>query len=332
MSRRVDPSDVSIVVPVGGPAAAWGRCARSLARLNPPPGEIVVVLDGRNEDLAATAIGIGAELVELERRGGPARARNRGAQAARGEILLFLDSDVDAPPDLVAAVAGLLAEEDRPAAVIGSYDDAPGDPGFLSQYRNLMHHHVHQAARPEASTFWAGCGAVSRQVFLDVGGFDESYVRPSVEDIELGARLIAAGHEIRLVKDLQVKHLKRWRLGDMLRTDLWARAVPWTELMLAEGRMINDLNVKTRDRLSVVLAFLTLAALPAALWSPWSLAPAIAALVLVVLLNGRIFLFFGRRRGWLFALGTIPLYWIYLIVCGLGYGIGWLRHLTVRRA
>ena len=66
-----------------------------------------------------------------------------------------------------------------------------------------------------------------------MGGHDERYRRPCIEDIELGYRLRDAGHEIRLCRDLQVKHLKRWRLGDMLTTDLLKRAVPWTRLMLA---------------------------------------------------------------------------------------------------
>ena len=244
-----------MIVPLGGAAPAWDHCARSLSRLDPPPGELVVVLDGPNDRLAAKAGEIGARVVSLERRGGPARARNRGARATGKEILLFLDSDVEAPADLASRVAALFSAEAGPTAVMGSYDDDPGHPGFLSQYRNLLHHFVHQTGREEASTFWAGCGAVRRRAFLAVGGFDERYAEPSIEDIELGGRLVRAGHAIRLVKQIQVKHLKRWRLGDMLATDLWRRAVPWTRLMLRHGRMVNDLNVGNRNRLSVAAAF-----------------------------------------------------------------------------
>lgn len=74
-------------------------------------------------------------------------------------------------------------------ALIGSYDDDPKSPDFISQYRNLMHCSVHQTGRSEASTFWSGCGAIRREVFLESGGFDETYVRPAIEDIELGYRL-----------------------------------------------------------------------------------------------------------------------------------------------
>jgi cellulose synthase/poly-beta-1,6-N-acetylglucosamine synthase-like glycosyltransferase len=214
--------------------------------------------------------------------------------------------------------------------VIGSYDDAPAEPGFLSQYRNLLHHVVHQGGDERASTFWAGCGAVRREAFEEVGGFDESYADPSIEDIELGARLVQAGHTIRLVKDLQVKHLKRWRLANMLATDLWRRAVPWTELMLRQGRMVNDLNVKTSDRLSVVVAFVLLASLLAAWRWPALLGVAILAMLSVVALNAGLFRFFRRRRGVLFAVGAVPLYWVFLLICGFGFALGLLRHLLRR--
>jgi GT2 family glycosyltransferase len=326
----VRPSDVAVIVPVGGAAPAWRQCAESLARLDPSPGEIVAVIDGPNDDLAARAAEIPAQVVALGEQGGPARARNRGVQTSSRAVLLFLDADVEAPGDLVARVADLFTEDRELAAVIGSYDDAPGDPGLLSQYRNLLHHFVHQNGRERASTFWAGCGAVRRAAFQEVGGFDESYADPSIEDIELGARLIRAGHGIRLVKDLQVKHLKRWRLDDMLATDLWRRAVPWTELMLRHGRMVNDLNVKTTDRLSVVLAFGLLAALLAGWRWPALLGVAGLALLATLALNAGLFRFFRRRRGVLFAASTIPLYWAFLLISGVGFALGVLRHLFGR--
>lgn len=337
----VTAADISVIVPVGGAAPHWPRCAQSLAHLDPPPGELVVVIDGPNDSQTAQAAEIGATVVVLDQTGGPARARNRGAERASGKLLLFLDSDVEAPPRLLAQVAELFNDHPEMAAVMGSYDDAPGDPGFVSQYRNLLHHHVHQTGREIASTFWAGCGAVRRSVFEAAGGFDaERYAVPSIEDIELGARWVSSGHTVRLAKDLQVKHLKRWTLGGMIRTDLWCRAVPWTVLMLSAGELVNDLNVKTRDRLSVVLAFLPLGLVPAAL-AAWLLLPgaglaltllaaAVLALVLMVALNAEVFRFYHRVRGGLFAAGVVPLYWIYLLICGLGFGLGLLRHLLAR--
>ena len=329
--RPVTAADVAVVVPVGGAAPTWARAAESLGRLGPPPGEIVAVIDGPDEAQAAVAAAIGATVLVLDERGGPARARNRGARAAGRPILLFVDADVEVPVDLAARVAGFFTAHPEVAAVFGSYDAQPAAPGLVSQFRNLLHHFVHQTSCETASTFWAGCGAVRREAFEGVGGFDESWTEPSIEDIELGSRLVATGQTIRLVKDLHVKHLKQWRLADMLVTDLWRRAVPWSELMFRERRLIDDLNVKNRDRLSVVLAFVALFALAAAWRSPLWLGACAAALALVVVLNGGFFGFLRRQRGVRFAIGAVSLYWMYLLVCGLGFGLGLVRYLAGRR-
>jgi hypothetical protein len=325
----VSPSDVSIVVPVGGAAPAWTRAAASLARLDPPPGEVVVVVDG-GDPRAVRAAPVGATVIALDARGGPARARNRGAHAATRDLLLFLDADVEVPSDLVARVAAAFTGDERAAAVFGSYDDAPADPGLVSQYRNLLHHFVHQRASERASTFWAGCGAVRRHAWLEAGGFDERYATPSIEDIELGTRLVAAGHAIRLVKTIQVRHLKRWTLGQVLSTDLLARAVPWTELMLGNGRLVNDLNVTVQSRVSVALALASAVALPlAAVW-PVLLLVALLCVAGWLALNAPLFRFFFERHGLRFAVATVPLYWLYLLICGAGFAIGLVRHLTRR--
>src|SRR5947207_1321887 len=81
-------------------------------------------------------------------------------------------------------------------ALIGSYDESPLSAGFVSQYRNLLHCYTHQNGRREASTFWAGCGAMRRDRFVHHAGFDERYRYPSIEDIELGVRLRQAGERI----------------------------------------------------------------------------------------------------------------------------------------
>lgn len=321
---------VSVIVPVGGAAPAWPRSAESLARLDPPPHEIVVVFDGPQQH----PLGIAPESaihVQLDANGGPARARNRGVEQSSGDVVFFLDSDIEVPSDLIRQVQHLFSSDGAPDAVIGSYDDAPGDPHLVSQYRNLLHHYVHQTGEEKASTFWSGCGAVRRDAFLAVEGFDESYAEPSIEDIELGARLLQAGHEIRLVKDLQVKHLKRWTFAGMVHTDLFKRAIPWTEQMLRSGGLVNDLNVKTSDRVSVALAGLLLASLPLSIfWRParW-ISAALAAGILG--LNAALFRFFRRVRGVAFSLGTIPLYWVYLLICGAGFAIGWLRYFVLSR-
>jgi GT2 family glycosyltransferase len=197
------------------------------------------------------------------------------------------------------------------AALIGSYDDAPGAPNFLSQYKNLFHHYTHQRGCEEASTFWGACGAVRREVFLAVGGFDEAYRYPSIEDIELGYRLKRAGHSIHLCKQVQVKHLKRWEAFNLLRAEVFYRALPWTELLWRDRQFVNDLNLQTSSRLSIVLVYSLLLTLVGSFW--WLGALGIAGIISLTLLilNLPVYQFFLKQRGLVFTLKVVPWHWFY---------------------
>src|SRR3990170_5504051 len=225
---------VSVIVPVRNSPAYLARCLEAVLASAYVGYECIVVDDGSTDDTRAVARRFPVRLIELPGGPyGPGYARNRGAEAARGDILLFVDADVIITADTIREVVETMAARPQPAAVFGSYDDSPGSQEFLSQYKNLFHHFVHQQANEEAATFWAGCGAVRREVFLALGGFDvQRYPRPCIEDIELGYRLRAAGHEIALNKQIQVKHLKRWTLRGIARSDIIDRGIPWTLLIL----------------------------------------------------------------------------------------------------
>lgn len=102
---------------------------------------------------------------------------------AIGDVLWFVDSDVIAWDDGARRLLEVFADP-TVSAVFGSYDTTP-EGSWFARYKNLMHRYYHQTARRTAKTFWAGCGAVRADMFLEVGGFDvETYRVPSIEDIE----------------------------------------------------------------------------------------------------------------------------------------------------
>ena len=248
---------VSIVIPAYNCAAYLRSCLEHLKRSTVQPMECIVVDDGSTDDSADIARKYGAHVISGGPRSGPAHARNVGAKAAKGDILFFIDSDVCVYPNTVAKMAAHFDGNAGLDAVIGSYDDSPKVRDFLSQYRNLMHCYVHQNGHEEACTFWSGCGAIRRSVFLDHSGFDDkTYRRPAIEDIELGYRLKRAGRKMVLDPTMQVKHLKAWSFFELVKTDILNRGVPWTELILRDRFLPNDLNIQLSQRVSVALVFL----------------------------------------------------------------------------
>jgi GT2 family glycosyltransferase len=298
----------------------------SLNEFVPSDTEIIIVVDGGADDSWQMAQEFGAKVIQLPTAGGPARARNLGASVAQADILFFIDADVTIAADTLNQIAIAFKEQPDLAALIGSYDDAPGASNFFSQYKNLFHHYTHQTASEEASTFWGACGAIRRHIFLKMGGFDERYRYPSVEDIELGYRLKRAGYRIQLNKRVQVKHLKRWGIISLLKAEIFYRALPWTELLWRDRQFVNDLNLKTSSRLSLLLTYGLLIALLTAWWWIGTLALAGVCGLVLLALNLPVYRFFLRKRGLKFALQTIPWHWLYFFYSGLAFTLGTLRY------
>jgi GT2 family glycosyltransferase len=246
---------VSVVVPVFNGGSGLEKCLAAIFASSYPVFECILVDDGSTDGMAKSATEqFGVHLIQLEEQSGPARARNQGAAQARGDILFFTDADVMIHPDaLQQAVAALQSEPDI-SAVFGSYDDQPDHPSFLSQYRNLLHHWVHQTSSEEATTFWTGCGAIYRDVFINMNGFSEKFERPSIEDIELGMRMREAGYRIRLEKTLLATHMKHWSMRGVIKTDVFQRGVPWMLLLLSSQQLNSDLNLGYRARIATALA------------------------------------------------------------------------------
>jgi glycosyltransferase involved in cell wall biosynthesis len=313
---------ISVIVPVHNAAQDLKSCLEAVRSSTYPHYECIVVDDGSTDDSLAVARRLADQAIALPTRGGPARARNVGVRSAAGEILFFIDADVGITPRTIEQVAALFAQDPTVDAIIGSYDDAPAAANFISQYKNLFHHFVHQQANEQASTFWSGCGAIRRELFLQVGGFNEGYTRPCIEDIELGYRLHAAHRVIRLNKNLQVKHLKRWTLWGLLKSDVLDRGIPWTMLMLQSQHIPNDLNLRAIQRISALLAYLLLFLVGVAVGYPPALGAALLALLAIILMNWRFYAFFVRRRGLLFATAVIPLHILYYWYSGVAFAVG----------
>ena len=250
----------------------------------------------------------GVEVVTEPRDGGPAAARNAGVARSVGEIVVFVDADIEVHPDALRRLREVLERDPGLAAVFGGYDDRPAVTTAVSRFRNLLHHHVHASSPGPATTFWAGLGAVRREAFDAVGGFDaQRYPHPSIEDIELGMRLHAAGHRILLEPAVRGTHLKRWTLASMLATDLGARGAPWVALRLERGGAGGGaLNLSWRQRLAALAA---VAAAGAALTGRGRLAA--AALAAMIVPNARFYALLARLGGPRLALSGVPLHLIH---------------------
>lgn len=310
---------ISVIMPAFNAAHYLERSLPPLIQLR-DQGDVseVIVVDDCSTDPSnvETARRLGATIMSTPVNSGPGAARNIASKAAVGEIVWFVDADVVAHATGPSKVREAFADKTVVAA-FGSYDDKPPAKGFASQYKNLVHRYYHQRGRSDASTFWAGCGAVRRTSFLAVGGFDQgSYKKPAIEDIELGHRIRDAGGRIRLVHGLLGTHLKKWSLVELVRTDIFQRALPWSRLLLSSPRRDDDLNVSKAEKVRAIIAMAWIAsvlALPLALLVPELLWVVALTTVAMVLANWPLVKFFYNRHGLLFAVTALLFHQVYYL-------------------
>jgi GT2 family glycosyltransferase len=259
-----------VVIPATDQPTTVDRVVLAIEQAASPPEEVIVVDEP-------------AHLVS-------SAARNRGARRAHGDILVFVDADVEVHADAFTRIRAAFDDDPQLTAVFGAYDDEPAGASLVSDFRNLLHHHVHHQGAGSATTFWTGLGAVRREAFHNTGGFDETLAW--IRDIEFGMRLSRNGGVIVLDPSIQGKHLKRWTLTSMLETDLFRRGVPWLRLILERRADSAALNLSWRHRIGAGASVVLVAAL--ARRNVRLAATALAALSLV---DGDFYALLLRRGG-----------------------------------
>ncbi len=336
---------ISVIVPAY-------KAAHYLERALPPliamrdSGAVteVIVVDDCSPDPATveTARQLGATVLIMPANGGPGAARNLAARAAVGDVLWLVDADVvahETGPEKIRAAF----QDPATGAVFGSYDTNPPERNFASTYKNLVHRYYHQRARGESDSFWSGCGAVRRKVYLDLGGFDErQFGRPAIEDVEFGHRIRAAGWTIRLTPDLLGTHLKRWTLVEVMRTDIFQRAIPWSFLILSGRGVSNDLNVSTGERFKAAMAGLlavSLLAMIALAFQPAAVFAFLGIAAIAAALNLPLISFFAGERGPWFAVRALLYHQVYYLysstafaLCALAFHLGGRKNYVVSAA
>src|SRR5579862_5646227 len=274
---------LSVVIPATNGPQTLERALAAVQASGLPPDEVLVI------DEPSTA--------------GPAEARNLGAERATGDVLVFVDADVEVAANALGRIRDAFEFDHELAAVFGSYDDDPAGEGLVSDFRNLLHHHVHQENAGAAMTFWAGLGAIRKDSFTRAGGFDAArFPEPSVEDIELGIRLVRRGEKVLLDPSIQGKHLKAWTLASMVHTDLWRRGVPWLRLILEDGSSSTALNLGRRHRVAAAASAGVAVAL-----GRRKVKLAGALLVLAVAVDAPFYVLLYRRRGPRLLAAGVPL-------------------------
>lgn len=251
-------ASVSVIVPVHGRVALTRRCLDAVLTETGVAREVIVVDDASPDDTQAVlgAYGERIRVVTLAENRGYAAACNAGAEAAGGELLLFLNNDTEPREGWLEALLSY-AEASPEAAVIGAKLLYPtgavqhsgvviGQDGYPHNlYAGLPGEHpaVNRSRPLQAVT--GACMLVRRDAFERAGGFDTGFAN-SLEDVDLCLRIGEAGGKVHYCHRAVVTHLESASRG---RRDRFERSVALYRERWRERVRRDDLEIYTEDGL-----------------------------------------------------------------------------------
>lgn len=259
----------SVIIPAYNAERTLSLTLEALRRQTVPREEyeVIVVDDGSTDGTAEVARAYGVRLIRQQNQG-PAAARNVGVREARGEIVLFTDSDCEPREDWIEKLTAPFADPE----VVG----AKG--AYLTRQRSLMARFVQleyedrydrMARFAQIDFIDTYSAAYRRAVFLANRGFDTIFPTASVEDQEFSFRLAQKGYKMVFVPDARVYHLHDETLTQYVRRKFFIGYYKALLTRWLPERLITDTHTPPVLKLQLVLMALILAlVLPAFVWTP----------------------------------------------------------------
>ena len=310
---------ISVIIPAYNEERNIAACLSSIFESSYSNFEVIVIDDNSNDQTLNIIDKFPCKVIKMEKNAGQARARNLGVHASHGDILIFLDADIAVEKDTLAQMVESLQNKPNVSALFGSFQKNTISNNFFTVYKNLRHHFTHQNSRKYAATFCGGFGAMRRNVFIEIGGFNEKF--RFLEDIELGYRLYKQNHKIYLDKNIQVTHHKLYNFWSLTKSDFTERAIPWTKLMLANKMFKNDLNTRDNNIISVFIAFIMLLNLLLVCVCPETILAFFPLFATFLIYNRKFYLYVLKETNVIFTLKSILMNWFSYFYSGIGLAI-----------
>lgn len=336
---------ISIVIPVRDRAGEIRRCLAAAAAVDYLPKEIIVVDDASSIPLREDELPGSCTVIRFDQPCGPSVARNAGAQAARGSIVLFLDSDCILNRDALTIVDCLARQYPEMAVFNGIYVTPPSSENTANRFAALEMNFCFLNPPP---TVFTALSAIRREVFMETGGFDESLDSPFADDVLLGWKLEELGYKTMFDYSLRALHLKQYTFSSYLANSFEHHAVI-TCVFLREMREADQGNrlegengfsmpiVSSRRPMNLAIFTAT------ALWMIWRFVSGLFGcsrrrtdsfpwllLATVIINNNKLFLYLGKQMGWTQAVLSIPLMIADIIASSAGFFAGLLRSIDDR--
>jgi len=317
---------VSVIIPVKNGRNTLTQCIRAVKKSYFKNFEIIVVNDHSTDNSADIARNLKCNVIDVTDGTGANNARNVGAKNAKGEILVFIDSDIVVRRETILEIVETL-EEPNLDAVVGIYTAQHRHESFVSQYKNLWVRYSYLKSPPAIDWLFGSISGIKRKSFEKLGGFNvELLARHGHDDIELGKRFARAHLNIILNMDIEVEHLKNYNILSFIKNE-FDRSFGFASLAVrlketTKSFRLGFVNVYPEFVISTLFSVILLAVFIgwASGWlSKWYL---FAAIGFYFILNIRFLNYLEQVRGLFAMLVMIPYLFLDHIVCFAGSVIG----------
>ena len=321
MKQGSAPFFISIIIPLYNAEKTLKKCLTAIFSSSYQHFEVIVVDDGSSDNSLQIATTFPCTIFKLKNNKGASAARNWGAKNAKGEILLFIDADIVIKKETLDLFVNSLKNF---PAVFGIYSQRPGINKLLSLYQNFYAHKSIRDTRDITSMFYSYCAAIRKEVFNSVGGFDESWVRATFEDVDFGMRVREKGHQIYLNKTIEVVHYNYYTLKKFLR-NYYYKSLDLSKFMFNKKRLTlnNEGWTNYKNLISFLAGLLTIPFFMLSLIISWFSIPFLISLVLFLVMNLDFYRFILKEKPTGLA-GALFLNFFVQIVSFLGMSAGLL--------
>lgn len=208
---------IRVVVPCHNSDSTIEKCISSILESRNLNFELIIVDDGSNTRLDLIKNNFPVGVIKTSGNEGAGKARNLGTTGFKGNIVVFIDSDVQVLPDTLSLLVAPLLECTVQAAV-GSYSRSRRN-NFFETYKHYYLAYRYSDRENLVNNFWSAICAVDFDAFMSLKGFKQ-YSGAGPEDIDFGIALTAAGHKIVSVPEAAGTHLATYNFTGLIKNDL----------------------------------------------------------------------------------------------------------------
>lgn len=308
---------ITVIIPTYNASATIVRVLDAFYRqkgIKKDEFEVLVVDDCSTDNTVSLVKKYPLRFEVLNKNSGSAMARNRGVKEAKGDLIVFVDSDVILKDDVLAKIRKKFADYPSIGGLTGIYAKCAANPSPFRSYLALRKYSNWLDVKHEFVRFWpVYLGAIKKDIFLEFGGFNTKYRGADVEDFELGYR-ISDKYKILRAYDIQGYHHFP-NFGKTVR-NFFKRSFQWMELFTKRKKFSSEGATTRKGGVATLAGFASLVMFISCFWYPALFVLASLAFVAFILGNINFYNFVLKERGILFLIYSLILNYIFSAVIG----------------